>query len=441
MKRVLAALAALLMVAATIVAAPPDAASAPPPDYYVDESTLPFDALEGYETERLWGVHKGAGYRIEVPADWNGDLVVWAHGFRGTGLELTVDNGPLREHLIANGYAWAASSYSRNDYDVAVGVQDTHAITTFFRGKVAKPDHTYLIGASMGGHITGVTIEQYPNLYDGAMPVCGVMADLELFDYFLDVNVTAQALAGVDAGFPVGDDYATNEVPQIKAAFEAFPGTFPFTTNETGETWKSLVEIESGGERPVFDQAFLFWNGFAGDFLFGLGEGDGTLVRSPGVAIDNVDAVYQVDADPALSELEAELNASVTRVQADRQGRAGNGLSQVPQIDGDIGIPVLSMHTLGDLFVPFIMQQTYAERVAANGASDLLVQRAIRDVGHCAFTADEWEQGFDDLVNWVENGVKPAGDDMFATSDPLYGCNHTAGLRFLPPPLDIPACP
>ena len=29
----------------------------------------------------------------------------------------------------------------------------------------------------MGGHITGVAIEQYPNAYDGAMPMCGVMGD------------------------------------------------------------------------------------------------------------------------------------------------------------------------------------------------------------------------------------------------------------------------
>ena len=54
---------------------------------------------------------------------------MWAHGFRGSGLELTVDNHPLRAFLAANGYAWAASSYSRNEYDVEVGVKDTH-----FRG-------------------------------------------------------------------------------------------------------------------------------------------------------------------------------------------------------------------------------------------------------------------------------------------------------------------
>ncbi len=412
-----------------------------PPQYFVDKSKLPFPALPGIESEQIWGVHKGAGYRMEVPADWNGDLVVWSHGYRGEGLELTVDNGPIRRYLIENGYAWASSSYSKNSYDVSVGVQDTHAVTMLFNSKVGKPERRYLIGASMGGHITGVTIEQYRNLFDGALPVCGVMGDYELFDFFLDANVTAQALAGVDSGFPVGDNYISEDIPAIRSALEDFPGTFPFTLNTNGAAWKSLIEIETGGDRPVYDQGFLFWNGFAGDFLLELGTGDGTLARSPGMALDNADKVYQVDDDPALSPLEIALNDSVTRVAQDPQGRHPNGLAQVPVISGDISIPVLSMHTLGDLFVPFMMQQRYAERVADQGASDLLVQRAIRDVGHCAFSPDEWTTAFADLVTWVEDGVRPAGDDVFATSDADYGCQFTSPDRVLPGPLAIPSCP
>src|SRR5262245_24903803 len=66
-----------------------------PPQYFVDEAKLPFDALAGTTTERLWGVQGGAGYRIEVPANWNGELVLYAHGFRGNGLELTITNPPI----------------------------------------------------------------------------------------------------------------------------------------------------------------------------------------------------------------------------------------------------------------------------------------------------------------------------------------------------------
>jgi hypothetical protein len=52
---------------------------------------------------------------------------------------------------------------------------------------------------------------------------------------------------------------------------------------------------------------------------------------------------------------------------------------------------VLSLHTIGDLFVPFSMEQIYARRAAAEGASGLLVTRAIRDHGHCGFAVLEEE--------------------------------------------------
>ncbi|HUF80072.1 MAG TPA: alpha/beta hydrolase, partial [Burkholderiales bacterium] len=155
------------------------ALAGPPPAYFVDESKLPFDALPGTNTTRLWGIHNGAGYRIEVPENWNGELVLYAHGFRGTGLELTVSNPRIREHLVTSGYAWAASSYSKNGYDVRQGVKDTHALGQFFHGKVGKPRRAWITGHSMGGHITGVAIEQYPRAYVGALPMCGVMGDNE----------------------------------------------------------------------------------------------------------------------------------------------------------------------------------------------------------------------------------------------------------------------
>ena len=78
-----------------------DLAAEKPPEYFVNENLLPFAALPGTSTTRLWGVHGGAGYRIEVPDNWNGELVVYAHGFRGTGLELTVSNPSIRARRSA----------------------------------------------------------------------------------------------------------------------------------------------------------------------------------------------------------------------------------------------------------------------------------------------------------------------------------------------------
>jgi hypothetical protein len=400
-------------------------AAATPPAYVVNEALLPFDAIPGLASTREWGIHNGAGYRIEVPQNWNGKLVMWAHGYRGTGPELTVDDHPLRPFLIANGYAWAASSYSKNAYDPAQGAKDTHALTTFFNGRFGKPSRTYITGASMGGHVTGVVAEQWPQSYDGAMPICGVLGDYELFDYFLDFNVGAQALSGVNKSYPYGADYLTATVTATKAGLGPF---FPFALNANGQNFKSMIQLRSGGVRPMFEQGWIYWNYLAGDFLFGLGVGDGTLPRQPGVAVQNTDVTYQFDSNPAQTAAENLFNQTVQRLKADPQARRTNGLANVTPTTGDLKIPMLTLHTLGDLFVPFHMEIEYANRVKAKGWSQNLVQRATRDVGHCTFAPSELATTFVDLVKWVEGGVKPAGDDVLdpaAVANPTFGCKWT----------------
>jgi hypothetical protein len=133
------------------------------------------------------------------------------------------------------------------------------------------------------------------------------------------------------------------------------------------------------------------------------------------------------------------FNASVQRVVADRQARRTDGLANVTPTTGDLRMPMLTLHTLGDLFVPFHMEQEYARRVAEHGASDLLVQRATRDYGHCAFTPTELVTAFVDLVGWVEGGVKPAGDNVLdpaVVARPDYGCTFTD--KVAPRQWDIP---
>jgi len=233
------------------------AGDGPPPGYFVDESKLPFTALPG--ASAYWGKHGKAGYRIEVPDAWNGRLVMWAHGFRGTGLELTVDNHPLRDLLIPLGFAWASSSYSRNEYEITSGVQDTHALAKFFEDLVGEPELVYITGASMGGHVTAVSIEQYGDAYDAALPICGVLGDYELFDYFLDFNAAAQQIGTGASQYPVDPvEYTVLTVPTIKASLESVPGGWPVFLNADGEDLKDLTALRSGGFRPNFDEAWFF---------------------------------------------------------------------------------------------------------------------------------------------------------------------------------------
>jgi hypothetical protein len=104
------------------------------------------------------------------------------------------------------------------------------------------------------------------------------------------------------------------------------------------------------------------FSGQAGNFLFDLGLGDGTLVGHPGVAVDNTDAVYQLDIDPALSADEIAFNQAIVRVASDPQRRRPAGMANIPVVKGTPRIPVLTLHDLGDLFVPFKMEIDYAQR-------------------------------------------------------------------------------
>jgi pimeloyl-ACP methyl ester carboxylesterase len=400
--------------------------------YYVDKSKLPFEGLPGIETNRYWGVHNGAGYRIEVPKNWNGELVLYAHGYRGQGLELTVTNPDrLRKHLLEKGYAWAASSYSTNGYDVAQGVKDTHALGNLFKGMVGNPTRTYITGHSMGGHITAVLAEQYAKSYTGAFPMCGVTGDTDLFDYFTSYNLVAQALIGVEKEnqvFPADTAYATETVPKIQAQME-FKKFADF--NPLAKKLKAVTRNLTGGDRPLFDLAFESYK----VFLLGQNTTDSSYGVAAGNVVNTTDLVYQLDNDPALSAEEKALNDSVRRVASSPQSKQ-QGLTGIPKVTGDIKIPVLAMHDIGDLFVPFSMEQAYAERVKANGKSDLFVPRAIRGIAHCDFTVQEETEGFDALVNWVEKGQKPDGDDILnpaAVAAPTFGKKFTRSVRSFDP--------
>jgi pimeloyl-ACP methyl ester carboxylesterase len=392
------------------------------------------DAVDMTTTSRYAGLLGNAAYRIEVPARWNGMLVMYAHGYAGTSPLLTVSNPSIRRHLIQQGYAWAASSYSKNYYDVRAGVEDTNALALNFNritataGRpLATPSQVYITGHSMGGHVVGAAIEAETAAtavnklhYDGAVPMCGVMGDTALFNQFAAIQVTAQTLAG-KAAHPTSQ--WTSISADVKAALFA---TFPHVPTTAGTQFLSVLQNITGGQRPLFAQGLALGGSFSSAWE-SLGM-DGTV---SGILTDNIrdtsDFTYTIDGDPASS---AVLNASAPKLRADTAANRlrRDGLRWIPQVNGEIDVPVVSLHTLGDLYVPFSMQQVYHQRVTAKGNSQWLVQRAIRGAGHCDFTVAEQAEAFDAMVNWARHGIKPEGDDVATPATvaaATYGCMST----------------
>ena len=402
-----------------------------------DPSATTFAAMAGVVqgTHRWAGVLNGAAYRIEVPASgWNGRLVMYAHGYRGEGSTLTVSNPSIRRYLIENGYAWAASSYSTNFYDVRAGVEDTNALALAFNSiatangqALPAPTRLYITGHSMGGHITGAAIEDeaYATArnkvrYHGAVPMCGVMGDVELFNRFAGMQVTAQALAGVPS-------YPTDKWSEIQGLVTSTLFTsFPTTPTAQGMKYLSVVKNLTGGERPMFNEGIAFGGSFPS--AYGTFGSDGTVTGILNRNVLDTNALtYVIDGDVPGS---ATLNTSAIKLTAapDANRLRRDGLRWIPVINGEFRIPVVSIHTLGDLFVPFSMQQVYQQRTAAKGNSNWLVQRAIRGASHCDFTVAEQVRAFSDMVAWEQGGPKPPGDDVVTPATVAassYGCTFT----------------
>lgn len=426
---VLGALASALMLMATstaAIAAPTSTTKSQGPAFYVDEASLPFEPLHGASAH--WGILDGAGYRIEIPANWNGELVMYARGFT-VSAALTVADPPNRRRLIESGFAWASSSNRTNGYDPGQGMKDTHRLHQYVLdtfGDETPITRSYAMGSSMGGHVVGLMVEKWPQEFDGAFAECGNMGDVALSDYYQDVYLAGATITGQEPTVPVPVDYSTNALPKQR---QAMATNFPRGLNETGERFKNLVMMLTGGERPLFDEG---WTG--GILPFSSitaaqgwpGAGDG---------LDNNGRVYQFDADRALTPEEQEFNDDILRFTGTPPQRTEKRWSPregttVPRLTGDISIPVMTTHTVGELFVPFSMEQIYAEKVANKDRSDMLVQRAIRDVLHCGFSDAERDRAFDDLVHWVKTGEKPLGDDILnpaAVADPQFGCRFTEG--------------
>jgi len=113
------------------------------------------------------GVLGGADYLIEVPANWRGGLVVFAHGIqRGPGPG-AVGPPPIAGHIVDEGHAWIASGYRAREYQPHLFIEDLVALRDLFLKEIGQPRWTIIYGQSMGGHIVVASLELRPGLYQG----------------------------------------------------------------------------------------------------------------------------------------------------------------------------------------------------------------------------------------------------------------------------------
>lgn len=366
----------------------------------------------------LAGTLDGAPYKIRVPDNWNQTLLVYAHGYRdradhpGETDNRQADAAPGGElaeaFLLAQGYALAGSAYKNNGWAVEEGIDDTRALTRFFRDRFGKPERTILWGISLGSLVTFRSIEKYPNLYDGAIPACGIGAGTPRA---VDRGVDLLLAYDVTFGWPsawgsIGDvrddlDFETEVAPLLLAQ----------GTNLSNLGRFEFIRLVN---RLPAEQFYTGANWLFTDMFFNT-EGRAELERRAGGPVaQNQDHSYSLTPEQTAylgtlgvnaNVLLADMNAE-RKVKADRSARKYARRFATPT--GKLKRPVITLHTTTDGLVTVDNEFAYRETVEERGRERFLLQVFTNSVGHCTFTPEQLLSTVKAMESWLSTDSRPA---------------------------------
>lgn len=328
---------------------------------------------------------EGAPYRIDIPANWNGDVVMLLHGYEPKGVprQTAWPQNEAAPVFLARGYAVAASAYRTQGWAVAEALPDIERLRQHFAATYGQPRHTYLAGFSLGGHLALASLEQQGRHYAGALSLCGInMPAAVAFD-----EVVVTALVALDSHFPQAlslaagglTDPSSPAMPDPEAIEAALAGN---------EAVAAQLSERLQVPRPALSGAMML-------YYIALRE---MQQRAGGMPVDNRKTVYAGFGD------DAAFNRGVRRYAADPQAAAY--LKAHVSLSGRVDAPVVLMSNTADQTIPVRFQRNYPELVRAAGRGDKLVVLPAVGEGHCDFTAEQIDHAFATLVNRVD---QPAG--------------------------------
>jgi pimeloyl-ACP methyl ester carboxylesterase len=341
--------------------------------------------LAATEPKTEIGDINGAKFRIDVPANWNGGLVMYCHGY--SPVPGSFKEGKLNAVLAVftdQGYAVAQSGYVAGGWAVQEAIQDTEALRRYFATKFGKPKETYITGHSMGGFLTMIFMERFPTSYDAGLALCGPLAPTT---YFME--------RGAFDARVVFDYYFPGALPS--------PDKIPADYKNSPEAAKQLQAlIDSQPEKAA---AVLKYSGahnsrdLAGTLTFITYMLLDLQERSGGNPFDNRNTIYET------SDNYNALNDGVKRYSADPKAAEYIRTWYTPT--GRLTHPMLAIHTSYDPLVPVRIPDRYPELVEQTGSTSMFVQQYVKHDGHCNILPAEIAAGFTELRAWKDNGTRP----------------------------------
>ena len=379
----------------------------------------------------------GATYTIQCPAGaWNGTLYLYSHGYvvPGASNPATDVGDPVTgAWMLAHGYALAGSSYASTGWAIQQALPDQISTLNAFDATYGTPKTTVAWGHSLGGIITAGLLQDYPSRFDAALPMCGVLSGgVATWNTALDaafafkklidpsvqvVNITNPTanLQGAETAVAAAQQTAQGRARlALVAALGDTPGWFTPLSPEPAAT--DFTSQEANQYLWDTEVTFPFVFAFRADLQAKAGGNPSwntgvnyfsDLAKS--TDLREVTALYQA-AGLSLGHDVTTLNSS-QRIKADPKAVAY--LARNIAFDGDISVPVLTMHTTGDGLVVPENEQAYRSIVDQAGNGNLLRQVFVNRAGHCAFTPAETITAVQTLENRMSTGrwnvPSPAG--------------------------------
>lgn len=192
--RAFALVSTAALLATLVVAAPANAAATGP----TCDGLTPVQTCTGTTSD-------GAAYKMVVPANFNGTVTIWSHGFGGNttipgvfavdstaqlapnGPGETGGNAALVKHLTDKGVAVIGSGFSTQGWNLDEAVKTNAELVGVFKAKFTTTKKVVAWGYSMGGGITQAFAEKNPELISSAAVITPVDAWGSQSKYFFDL--------------------------------------------------------------------------------------------------------------------------------------------------------------------------------------------------------------------------------------------------------------
>lgn len=329
-------------------------------------------------------------YLICVPDAWNGNLVVFAHGYMSPTEPLAIvdytvppDNRPVSEIVTGMGYAFATTSYSYNGLAIPQAVEDIRVLIEKFPELSGKstPRNVFMVGASEGGLVTTLAMEKNPVL-SGGLAACGPIGDFrKQIDYFGDFLVLFNYFfPGLLASFTNSNETPTpKNVPaellgkwdQIQTGVLAAVAANPSARSQLLRVSKAPADPDD----PMSAQTIL------GILWYDIFATNDAIEKLGGNPYDNSRRWYSGSRNDLL------LNLRIPRFHADN-----NALVQLEknyQTSGNLLGPLVTLHTTSDQIVPYWHETLYSLKTLIGGSLLRRLNIPIERYGHCRFDQNE----------------------------------------------------